>query len=224
MKELTVPQPLSPKEVDRLRDEGCLILDVREYMAFGGEHIPGAYHIDLGGNFATFAGWVLPSDKPIVLVVENVGQVEEATIQLHRVGLDQAVGYLDGGMYAWAVEGLPIQTLPQMTVQELKEHFEKGDALTLLDVRAQREWDDGHIRGAVHIPSPDTRSRYQEINPDKPITVICNTGRRSSMAASILFQNGFKKVYNVAGGMSGWGAAGYSTECPLCPVSHGPRL
>ena len=159
-----------------------------------------------------------------MLVVENEGQVERATVQLHRVGLGQVVGYLDGGMYAWAVEGLPIQSLPQMAVQELKEHFEKGDAPTLLDVRAQREWEDGHIQGAVHMPSPDTRSRYREIAPDKPIAVMCNTGHRSSMAGSILLQHGFEKVYNVAGGMKGWAAAGYTTECPVCSVTHGPRL
>jgi hydroxyacylglutathione hydrolase len=224
VKELSVPQALSPNEVGRSQGQGHLVLDVREYMAFGGEHIPGSYHIDLGGNFATFAGWILPPEKPIVLVVENEGQVERATVQLHRVGLGQVVGYLDGGMYAWAVEGLPIQTLPQMAVQELKEGFEEGGAPLVLDVRAQREWEDGHIQGAVHMPSPDTRSRYREIAPDKPIAVMCNTGHRSSMAGSILLQHGFEKVYNVAGGMKGWAAAGYASECPVCPVTHGPRL
>ena len=224
VKDLSIPQALSPKEVGRSQGQGHLVLDVREYMAFGGEHIPGSYHIDLGGNFATFAGWILPPEKPIVLVVENEGQVERATVQLHRVGLGQVVGYLDGGMYAWAVEGLPIQTLPQMAVQELKEDFEGGGAPLVLDVRAQREWEDGHIQGAVHMPSPDTRSRYREIAPDKPIAVMCNTGHRSSMAGSILLQHGFEKVYNVAGGMKGWAAAGYTTECPVCSVTHGPRL
>jgi rhodanese-related sulfurtransferase len=224
VKHLSAPHALDPKEVDRLREQGHLILDVREYMAFAGEHIPGAYHIDLGGNFATFAGWVLPPEKPIVLVAESEGQVERASVQLHRVGLDEVTGYLDGGMYAWAVEGLPIRTLPQMAVQELKERFKKRDPPLVLDVRAQREWDDGHIQGAVHIASPDTRSRYREIDPDEAIAVMCNTGHRSSMAASILLQHGFKKVYNVAGGMTAWAAAGYTNECPVCPATHGPRV
>ena len=97
-----------------------------------------------------------------------------------------------------------------------------GQAVTLLDVRAKREYQTGHIDGTVNIPAPDLRKRYSELDPRIPIIVICNTGHRSSLGASLLEQHGFEAVANVAGGMTGYYAAGFSLECPVCVAPHGP--
>jgi len=91
-------------------------------------------------------------------------------------------------------------------------------------VRAKREFENGHIDGAVNIPAPDLRKRYQVLDVRVPIVLICNTGHRSSLGASILKQKGLKEVFNLAGGMTGYNAAGYGPECPLCLAPHLPTF
>jgi rhodanese-related sulfurtransferase len=94
----------------------------------------------------------------------------------------------------------------------------------LIDVRAPLEFADTHIKGAINIPAPELRTRYKELHQDKPVYLICSTGNRSSLGTSILKQHGFKEVYNVAGGMTGYSAAGHIKQCNICINPHGPRL
>lgn len=222
---LPAPQPLIASRFRELMDaEDVLVLDVRGYSAFGGQHVPGAYHIDLGGNFATFAGWVLPPDRKILLVVEKGADADDAAVALHRVGLDHVIGYLEGGMFEWAKAGFASGHVPQLSAPELNWRIAKGDGLVLVDVRSAGEFGAAHISGALHIPTPLLRSRYVELDPDRDIALVCSTGHRSSLAASILKQHGFSRIWNVAGGMTGFNAAGFAPECPLCVVPHGPRF
>jgi glyoxylase-like metal-dependent hydrolase (beta-lactamase superfamily II)/rhodanese-related sulfurtransferase len=207
----------------KTKEKSTVILDIRSYEAFGGHHIAGAYHIDFGGNFATFAGWVIPPDVNILLVAENGEQAAEAVVWLRRVGLDRATGYLDGGMYEWAKAGLPAEHVPQFSAEELSKRIIAGSKIGVVDVRAKREYMTGHIEGSINIPAPDLRKRHQGLDTKAPIVVICNTGHRSSLGASILKQKGFKEVYNLAGGMTGYNAAGYGAECPMCVAPHVPE-
>ena len=202
----------------------ALVLDVRTYDAFGGQHVPGAYHIDVGGNFATFAGWVLPPDRDILLVAESAAQAAEANLWLHRVGLDRASGYLKGGMFAWAKAGLPLGHVGQLSSQELHEMMTAGESLTVVDVRAPREFEALHIQGATNIPAPDLRTRHVELDAPKPTVVICSTGLRSSLASSLLKQRGFERVFNAAGGMTAYSTAYLERECPVCVAPHGPTF
>jgi glyoxylase-like metal-dependent hydrolase (beta-lactamase superfamily II)/rhodanese-related sulfurtransferase len=219
------PVPMAPAEFDRRRRRrGTAVLDIRDYAAFGGQHVPGAWHIDLGGNFATFAGWVVPPDRDILLVAAGADQAAEAAVWLRRVGLDRAVGYLDGGLFAWAKAGRPTAHVPQISAQELRRMATGKAPLTVLDVRAPREFEAAHIEGAVNIPAPDVRTRSGELRRDVPIVTVCSTGHRSSLAASILKQKGFDHVLNLAGGMTGHAAAGYGAECPVCRPPHGPAF
>jgi hydroxyacylglutathione hydrolase len=110
-----------------------------------------------------------------------------------------------------------------MSVQELKEHLEHRDKFIPLDTRSKREWDEGHIKDSIHIPFPDCRTRYREVEKEKPVAVICNTAIRASLAASILKQHRLTNLSVVAGGMTAWRAAGYSESCPTCEAPHGPR-
>jgi glyoxylase-like metal-dependent hydrolase (beta-lactamase superfamily II) len=223
----TLPTPASLPPVrfrETMAQEGTLVLDVRGYSAFGGQHVPGSYHIDLGGNFATFSGWVLPPDHRILLVTDQVEDVEAAAVQLHRVGLDQIVGHLAGGMFEWAKAGFATEHIPQLSAPELNRRIANGGDLTLVDVRSPGEFGATHVQGAVNIPAPMLRTRHTELDPNRDIVLVCSTGHRSSLAASILKRNGFSRIWNVAGGMTGYAAAGFSPECPLCVVPHGPRF
>lgn len=225
VRELAPLKPVGPAEFKKTADsQDSIVLDIRSYEAFGGQHIPGAYHVDFGGNFATFSGWILPPEKKILIVGDSFEQTQEAAVWLRRVGLDKAVGYLEGGMFAWAAAGLPMEHICQLSIEELHRLTTKGDGMTLVDVRAPREFESNHISGAVNIPVADLRNRHKELRKDKPTALICSTGHRSSLGASILKQRGFKEVYNVAGGMTGYSAAGYSKECLVCIAPHVPRF
>ena len=96
--------------------------------------------------------------------------------------------------------------------------------MVLVDVRTPTEYDNLHIEGTINIPFADLRTRYTELDTDAPTVMICGGGQRSSMAASLLKQRGFKHVFNVAGGMAGYSAAGYEKECAVCFIPHGSRF
>lgn len=201
-----------------------LVLDIRLYEAFGAMHVPGSWSIDLTGNFTTFAGWLLPPDKRILLVCETRAEAEQAALLLRRVGLDHTIGFLEGSMFAWARDGYPIETVPQLSTDRLFAWVTGDRPFQLLDVRAPAEYEAHHIKGAVNMPAPDVRTRHAELDPRLPTVVICNSGHRSTMAAAILKQHGFSEVYNVAGGMMGVAAVGKAPECPLCVAPHGPAV
>ncbi len=221
---LPVIQPMSPPEFRKAaKKKNTILLDIRSYDAFGGQHVPGSYHIDFGGNFSTFAGWILPPDQNILLVADSPDEACEAGILLKRVGLDKTVGYLEGGMFAWAAGGFPTGHVPQISADELNAIMAKGKGLALVDVRASGEFEANHIEGAVNISAPDLRTRRDRLKKSVPYALICSTGHRSSLASSLLKQRGFEDVRNVAGGMTGYSAAGYSAECPICVAPHLPQ-
>ena len=208
--ELPEPKSLNPAEVLELL-KTHIIVDTRDQLAFSAAHLPGAYCLDLKGNFATFAGWVLPPNRPLILVLETMQDLAPALRGLHSVGLDGVVGYLDGGMPAWAACGYYTTRLESISVSELKERLDNAE-LTLIDTRLQSEWNEFHILNSIHAPTPDLRHRYAEWTGDKPVAFICNTGSRSILAASImLHHNKMKKVINIIGGISAWVKAGLPT-------------
>jgi len=205
--DLPKPKALNPIEVLELL-ETHTIVDARDQLAFSAAHLPGAYCLDLKGNFATFAGWVLPPDKPLILVLETMQDLAIALQGLYRVGLDQVVGYLEGGMAAWAASGYYTSRLECISVLELKKRLDDNE-LILIDTRLKSEWDEFHIPNAIHAPAPDVRTRYTEWMGDKPVAFICRTGHRSILASSIMLRNSqMEKVINVIGGISAWVNAG----------------
>ncbi len=220
---LPPPAPLEPAAFLRaLSDENHFVLDVRRYDAFAAQHVPGAWSIDFTGNLPTFAGWVTPPDRDILLVATGPEEAREAALWLRRVGLDRVSGYLEGGMFSWAVNGLPTAHMGLVSVQEASAAASGGTRL-ILDVRAPSEFEDFHFPGSLNIPAPDLRSRYGELDPRGDYLVLCSTGQRSALAGSILLSKGFSEVSCVAGGMRGFQAASLAPACPLCSLPHGPR-
>lgn len=207
----TIPDPVpmtAESFAERSRKAGTFVLDIRPYNAFGGQHVPGAWNIDYNGNFATFAGWTIPADAEILLIADSDSTVKEAAVWLQRVGIDHVTGYLDGGMPTWNAAGLPTDSIPQIRPRELHAMLQSNPGMVLVDARAAQEFEAWHLPEAINIPAPDMRTRHMELPKDKPVTIICGTGIRSSLAGSILQRNGFQNVKNVAGGMSGYAAAG----------------
>lgn len=204
-------QAFSPREFHQVMEkEQAVVVDLRRPEAFGGAHIPGAFSVGAGALFSMWAAWVVPYDRPILLVSEE-GDNEEARRGLIRVGLDEVRGYLKGGMKAWIEAGYPQAHVAQASVRELEARLQP-DGIQVLDVRTDAEWRGGHIRGAQHIMGGYVAERVKEIPRDRPLYVICGSGYRSSVTASILKRAGFEDVTNVVGGMNAWRAAGLPVE------------
>jgi len=203
------PDPLSPKELQNQMKLGAVVVDTRTPPAFAGAHIAGSHSIRLN-RIPSYAGWVLPYDKPIILVLEDNGDLEMAVRYLVRLGYDQLVGYLRDGIDAWYKKALSTEQLGLLTVQELKKRLDRGEDLFVLDVREKGRWDEGHIKGAGHIYAGHVKRRLDEIPADRPIVVACNTGNHASLVASILRREGYREVYNLLGGMAAWQDAEYT--------------
>ena len=200
---------LLPAAVEEMRRAGAVILDTRVNAQFGNGHVPGSLNIGLSGQFASWAGSLIAPEKPIVLVTEEEGQVAEARLRLARVGLENAAGYLAGGVLAWHDSGYTLATTEQITVDELRRRLEEDSVRELVDVRRPGEWQAGHIARARHIPLNTLASRVAELDSGKPVTAICAGGYRSSIATSLLEQSGFSRITNVIGGMTAWNNARY---------------
>lgn len=203
--------PLKEAEVAEAVEKGKTVIDTRPYHSFSAAHIPGSYSISHHGNLATFAGWVIPPESELILVLEREGDLEKVKKALYNVGLDRISGYLEGAMESWVNGGLPVENIEIISVHRLREWLEKESPL-VLDNRAKEEWKKGHIAGTLLAPAPDVRYLYSQWDVNEPVVVFCNTSNRSMTAASILKQKGFKKVINAAGGSTAWSAAGYPMQ------------
>lgn len=202
------PPALGPDDfAEEAESENAVILDVRQPEAFGGGHIPGALNAGLGSSFPTWAGTVLGEDARILLVLDSPEQLSEVTWHLLRIGYRPPVGWLAGGMFAWRTSGRPLARLRQVTVHELADQL---DQFSVLDVRQPAEWADGHVEGATFITGAELPARVGEV-PRGPLAVICGSGYRSSVSASLIARAGRDDVVNVLGGMSAWTAADLPT-------------
>jgi rhodanese-related sulfurtransferase len=204
------PPALSPETVANLQKEGAAVLDTRTAAEYGTAHLPGSLQIGLSGQFASWAGSLLPPEVPIVLVAEDPERAREARTRLARVGLENVVGSLDGGVAAWEKSGRPLASTEQITVDELDRRLKEG-GLHVVDVRRPMEWQAGHIAEARHLPLNELPSRAGEIEKAEPLALVCAGGYRSSIATSVLEREGFRRLTNVVGGMTAWGTAGLET-------------
>jgi hydroxyacylglutathione hydrolase len=205
---LSVPKLLSPDEFRAEMEKGAVVVDTRMPHSFGGAHIKDSYNIWLEG-IPSFAGWMLPYDKPVLLVLEEKEQLETAVSYLIRLGYDNIAGFLNGGIAAWYMEALPINGFNFISVHSLKKKLEKKKEITLLDVRKKKEWNEGHIEGAKNIYVGKLEENLDKISKEFPVIVYCDSSRRSSIAASVLKKHGYNNVYNVLGSMTAWKNAGY---------------
>src|SRR5690349_5481296 len=216
LSELSPPAALRPQQVSELRDEGHVLLDVRSAADFGAGHVPGSVNIGLGGQFAMWAGSLVPLNAAIVLIADTAAQVDESVVRLARVGIENVKGYLEGGVENWRRADLPVDSIPQVSVDELKEKLAATTDLQVVDVRRPAEYGNGHVPRAFNLPlaALDRLPTELPFEKDKPTAVICAGGYRSSAAASLLETLGFTNLLNVSGGTGAWINAGYPVETP----------
>jgi len=201
------PPALKTKEFREHLDQGAVVADTRPPPAFGAGHIKGSYSLVL--KRLGLGGWVLPYDKPILLVLGAHGHLDYVARSLIRMGYDNMGGYLVPSIVSWYKAALPLERLDLMTVVELKEELENGEDWLVLDVRSKDEWLQGHIGGSLNIYVGLLEGRVDEVPDGKQIAVVCKSGTRSSFACSILLRAGQKNLHNILGGMEAWKNAGY---------------
>ncbi|MBN1246213.1 MAG: MBL fold metallo-hydrolase [Anaerolineae bacterium] len=211
LKSLPVPPQLRPSRFWELaRTEDYRVLDTRMELAFGAAHVPQALSIWQAG-LASFAGWFLPYDKPLLLVTPE--DDPRATVRtLVRLGYDNIAGTLAGGMLQWHMAGLNSQHIRTVTTHELCAQLDTGLAAWILDVRSDEEVAaEGEIPDAHHIHITQIPEHMDEVPQDQLIYIFCGSGLRSMVVASYLQRQGWDALTVVLGGVKGWD----STSCPL---------
>ncbi len=202
---------LTPHQVNDLLRNGIPLLDSRSRVDFAREHVPGAINIELDGSFGIYAGWLLPFNAPVSLLTDNAAGRREAVAQLIRIGFERTQGYLAGGMAAWSAAGYPTSAFERIGVDELHHRLETPQAPAVLDVRDETEWRSGHIPGAQHIHVADLPRHLHETPMERSVAVLCRTGHRAAIAASLIAALG-RKTIAVGEGMPDWMAKGYPTQ------------
>jgi hydroxyacylglutathione hydrolase len=211
LSELAFPRPMNVTEFEsHMQEPDMLVVDTRNPYAFAGSHIPGSLSLWLEGASA-YPGWIMPVDQYVVFVMERTSDINKVAVYFRRLGFGNMCGYLCPGISEWQEAGKPITSLGTMSVQQLKSKLAKND-VTLVDVREPHELREGHVEGAELMLFSDLEEKADALPKDKPITVMCSVGNRSSIGASILKRKGFKEVYNVLGGMTAWESLGYPTK------------
>jgi len=214
--DLPMLSAIEPAELTETLAEGGIALDVRPSEQFAAGHVPGSVNIALSGQFASWAGTLLGLTARPVLIAESEQDGSEARMRLARVGLEDARGYLKGGIGAWREAGLALSTIPQIDAEFLAGQLRK-QPLQVLDVRREPEWEAGHIEGAIWWPLDNFKVAPPEIDRNLPIAVHCKGGYRSMIACSLLQRAGFRNVINVMGGFDAWQQANLPvvTEKPV---------
>jgi hydroxyacylglutathione hydrolase len=187
------------------------LLDVRPAEWFGEGFLAGSLNIGLGPSMPNWAGWAVSYEQPIVLIVADAADVEEAVTWLIRIGLDDVQGYVVADPDGWRAAGLAVESIEQLSPREAQAKLAAGD-LQLLDVRNTDEWEGGHAPGAHNIPVGPLVQGADGLDPNTPVAVMCAAGYRSSLGASALKQRGHDTVINVVGGMDAWREAGLPVE------------
>jgi rhodanese-related sulfurtransferase len=213
------PKALSAVEFKERRDAGAVVVDVRPSEDYAAGSVPQSMNIGLGGQFASWAGTLVDARRDLLIVAKDEAGAIEARVRLARIGLENLVGWLSGGIASWTAEGFNLETTPQVTVRELQDLLtagasQDGQGFQVVDVRRSSEWSGGHIEGAIHAPLHVLENHAPSLDPTLKTYIVCGGGYRSVMGAEILRELGVRNVVDVKGGMAEWKAQGLPTTTP----------
>lgn len=208
---------LDPSDVKKFIDEqNVLVLDVRSSEEFAEEHIPGALFIGLDGQFAPWVGALIKDiHQPLVLVTPK-GREEETVTRLARVGYDNALGYLKGGIDEWKKEGYKTSAIKSIPALEFEKVFDENQNF-VLDVRKETEHLSEHVMGAKNIPLDFLKENLDNLSQDKTFYVHCAGGYRSMIASSILKANGIENFVDIKGGFAALKETNVAKSDYVCP-------
>lgn len=209
-------RPMTPRQVHQAQGDGALVVDVRTELQFDEAHIPGALCVTARrAGFGSKLAWLADPERELVLIGRDDEDAQEAATLAAAVGLRGEPGYLAGGMTSWREEQRPVDRIERIALPAFHERWEAG-GLQVLDVREQPEWEAGHIPGAVHVPYHDITAIPDGVDAAGPVAVICGSGQRAAVGASLLEHHGARDVLHVVdGGVPRWIREGW----PAAPAS-----
>lgn len=195
-------RPLTAKEFQTVWETmEALVLDTRSKESFAAHYIPGSVFIGIDDNFAPWVGTLITDLKQPILFLAEEGREEEVVVRLSRVGYDNTIGYLKGGVEAWKNEGYETDSLKEITAEEFATLYEMGSQnINLLDARRKSEFDSEHLLGAENFPLDFINQNMSQLNRDKKYFIHCAGGYRSVIMSSILKSRGFENIVNIKGG------------------------
>ena len=213
--------PISPHQFEDLANEmGAVVLDVRHQDEFAKRHIPGSIFIGIDGGFAPWVGTLIGDVKQPILLVTPDGREEETVTRLARVGFDNTLGYLKGGIAGWEATRNELDQVESDTAQELKSHLLKEKSVVVFDVRQESEYISQHMPNAKNSPLNYINDYFDTFPKDKKFYIYCAGGYRSMIAASILKRRGVHNFINVAGGFKAIQKAAIDTTDCICPTTN----
>ena len=203
--------PLDTDEFEKLANQsGVLILDVRNQIQFAEEHIPGSIFIGIDGGFAPWVGAIVGDVKRPILLITPKGREKETITRLARVGFDNALGFLEGGLSSWKVKGKKTDSVSTIEASKLgKKIF---DQTKIIDVRKNSEFSNGHLKNALNIPLDQLSKNFDKIPLEGDFFVHCAGGYRSMIASSILKSRGIDSMTDIIGGFSAIKSSGIPIE------------
>ncbi len=207
MPALPSPPALDAEEFAQSAEKGAVIVDIREPEAFSGGFVPGSLNIP-ADMITAYVGWLVPYDKDILMVADDPSDVTDAVRPFIRLGYDRLAGYLRGGLHGWEVTGREIDTIGIVAARELSDRLKGENPPTLLDVRKDEEWTAGHLESAEHVYLGYLPEHVEEVSHGKGVITFCGSGRRASIAASVLRRQGVSEVSNNLGSMAACQAIG----------------
>ncbi len=214
--------PLDPatfKEMSERKD--ILVVDTRSKESYAEEGtVPGAWYIGIDGNFAPWVGALIKDiNQKIIFIADDELRVNEIVTRFSRVGYDNTLGYLNGGLRDWIAYGYEVDKIGSISAHLFAKKLKKGEMEIALDVRRESEYQSEHVVGVENFPLETIHDNYAEINPNKEYFLHCASGYRSLIAASIFKANGVEKVTDVRGGFNDI----LETEAPrteyVCPTT-----
>jgi hydroxyacylglutathione hydrolase len=206
--------PMTPVQLLRRQAEGALVVDVRAEAQFDEAHVPGAVAVTaLRFGFGSRLGWLAPPGQEVVVVGRDDDEARRAARLAVSVGVDGVVGHLAGGMTSWRQEGRRVARIARVDVAGIADRMDADPSVQLIDVREAAEWRRVRIPGALHRPWHALRDPVPELDRARPVAVICASGQRAAIGASLVARHDVADVIHVVGGGVGaWEALGLPVE------------
>jgi len=196
--------------------EGALVLDTRSPGEFAADHVPNSIFIGIDGSFAPWVGALIPDlEQPIVFIAPE-GREEEIVTRLSRVGYDNTLGYLSGGIASWKAAGKDTEQVTTIPAHQFAGAYKEG-GLNVMDVRKPSEFEAEHVEDAMNLPLDFISENMDQVDKKKQYHIHCAGGYRSMIAASILKSRGFDNIVDVAGGFKAISETDIPTTNYVCP-------
>ena len=194
--------PATFKEMSEQKD--ILVVDTRSKEAYAEQGtVPGAWYIGIDGNFAPWVGALIKDiNQKIIFIADDELRVNEIVTRFSRVGYDNTLGYLNGGIEDWIAHGFEVDKIGSVSAHKFVEELKAGKIEKAVDVRKQTEYESEHVVGVENFPLDWIHDNFAEIDPSKEYVLHCASGYRSLIAASIFKANGVENVTDVRGGFN----------------------